>query len=440
MTLALRYAARSDVGLVRSGNEDSGYAGPRLLVVADGMGGHAAGELASAAAVATLAELEQSDPAPEDVLPGLAAAVEDAGASIARVVRDNPDLAGMGTTVTALFWQGERVAVVHVGDSRAYLLREGQLGQITHDHTYVQTLVDAGRLSADEAAHHPRRSLLMRAIDGVQPVEADLSVREARPGDRYLLCSDGLTGVVSDQELAAILSDGEPTGTVITLVDLALSRGAPDNVTVVVADVLDSDGDSGPRPQGNVAVVVGAAGEPRVRSRLPQVRFPDDAQPDPNRPEPPPPVTGGPPTSEIPLIDSEIVVAGAEGRLSASTRRVLRVGAVIAAAVVVLMGVVTALGAVWWSNQWYVGVADGRVAVYQGVPGTVAGISMQRSILVTPTEVSALPTFDAELVGRGIAADSESDALRISVELAARAAECQRPRPPAGCPTAEISP
>ena len=146
MTLALRFSARSDVGLVRQGNEDSGYAGPRLLVVADGMGGHAAGELASAAAVATLAELELSDPAPEEVLPGLAAAVESAGVNIGQVVADNPDFAGMGTTVTALFWQGERVAVVHVGDSRAYVLREGELGQITHDHTYVQTLVDAGKI------------------------------------------------------------------------------------------------------------------------------------------------------------------------------------------------------------------------------------------------------------------------------------------------------
>lgn len=434
MPLSLRYAARSDVGLVRSGNEDSGYAGPRLLVVADGMGGHAAGELASAAAVATLAELEKSDPTPDGVLPGLTHAIEEAGASIGRVVHDNPDLAGMGTTVTALFWQGERVAVVHVGDSRAYLLREGELVQITHDHTYVQTLVDAGRISADEAAHHPRRSLLMRAIDGVQPVEADLSVREARPGDRYLLCSDGLTGVISDEELAAVLSDGEPTGTVITLVELALARGAPDNVTVVVADVLSSESMAN---RDTEPVVVGAAGEPRVRSRLPQIRFPDDAQPDPNRPEPPPRVSG-PPTSEIPRVDADIPESSTG--MSATTKRTLRIVIAIAAAVLVIAGAVAGLGAVWWSNQWYVGAQDGRVAVFQGVPGSLGSIPLQRSEELTATEIAQLPVFDAELVNRGIAADSLDDARRIADEMAQRAAECQRPRPPAGCPTVEIEP
>ncbi len=436
MTLALRYAARSDVGLVRSGNEDSGYAGPRLLVVADGMGGHAAGELASAAAVARLAELEQSDPSPDSVLAGLTDAIEQAGVSIGQVVQDNPDLAGMGTTVTALFWRGERVAVVHVGDSRAYLLRDGELGQITHDHTYVQTLVDAGRISPEEAAHHPRRSLLMRAIDGVQPVEADLSVREARPGDRYLLCSDGLTGVVSDEELAAVLSDGEPTGVVITLVELALSRGAPDNVTVVVADVLPSDA---PGLTGDEPVVVGAAGEPRVRSRLPQIRFPDDAQPDPNRPEPPPPVSG-PPTSEIPRIDAEISAASAPKGRSPQSKRALRIVVAIVAVLAVIAGAVTALGAVWWSNQWYVGADAGRVTIYQGLPGSLGGVPMHRTTEVTDTQVAQLPVFDAELIERGIAADSLDDARRIAEEMAARAAECQRPRPPAGCPTLEIEP
>ena len=436
MPLSLRYAARSDVGLVRSGNEDSGYAGPRLLVVADGMGGHAAGELASAAAVATLAELERSDPTSDGVLPGLTHAIEEAGASIGRVVHDNPDLAGMGTTVTALFWQGERVAVVHVGDSRAYLLREGELVQITHDHTYVQTLVDAGRISADEAAHHPRRSLLMRAIDGVQPVEADLSVREARPGDRYLLCSDGLTGVVSDEELAAVLSDGEPTGTVIGLVELALSRGAPDNVTVVVADVLSGEGavsrDSEP-------VVVGAAGEPRVRSRLPQIRFPDDAQPDPNRPEPPSRISG-PPTSEIPRVEAEVDHTPESSGMSAGAKRTLRIVIAVAVVLMLIAGAVGALGAVWWSNQWYVGAQDGRVTIFQGVPGSLGALSLQRTEETTPTEVAQLPVFDAELIQRGIAADSLDDARRIADEMAQRAAECQRPRPPAGCPTVEISP
>ncbi|MFM8530405.1 MAG: PP2C family protein-serine/threonine phosphatase, partial [Ilumatobacteraceae bacterium] len=205
MALGLRYAARSDVGMVRRENEDSGYASPRLLVVADGMGGHAAGELASATAVATLAEVVDGDGDPGETLASLAAGVHAAGVSIGQVVIDNPDLVGMGTTATALSFIDEgstaRVAVVHVGDSRGYLLRAGDLTRITHDHTYVQTLIDAGRISEDEAAAHPRRSLIMRAIDGLQPADPDLSVIEARAGDRFLLCSDGLTGVVSDEEL-----------------------------------------------------------------------------------------------------------------------------------------------------------------------------------------------------------------------------------------------
>ena len=157
--LALHYAARSDVGQVRQGNEDSGYADPRLLIVADGMGGHAGGELASATAVATLAEISDEPHDQGEALTRLAGAVEGAGATIGLVVSDSPELAGMGTTVTALYWlpdgDGARIAVVHVGDSRAYLLRDGELSQITHDHTYVQTLVDAGRITEQEASTHP---------------------------------------------------------------------------------------------------------------------------------------------------------------------------------------------------------------------------------------------------------------------------------------------
>jgi protein phosphatase len=295
----LRYAARSDVGLVRQGNEDSGYAGPRLLLVADGMGGHAAGELASAIAVATVANLDLDDVDQSEVLASLASSIDDVGTTISETIALETDLTGMGTTVTGMYWLGGRIAIVHVGDSRAYLLRDGELHQLTHDHTFVQTLVDSGRITEDEAAVHPRRSLLMRALDGLNPVEADLSVREARVGDRYMICTDGLSGVVRDSELAWILGTGDPTGCVTRLVDTALERGAPDNVTVVVADVVEGD----VAPFGGVPVVVGAAGEPRVRQRLPRVRFPQDHQRDPDRADT---------TAPQPLIDSDIIVPAAE--------------------------------------------------------------------------------------------------------------------------------
>ena len=182
--VTLRFAARSDVGLVRAGNEDSGYAGPRLLMVADGMGGHAAGELASAVAIATVADLDVHPPSSSELLNALTDAIDSTGETINAIINEEPDLTGMGTTVTGLYWLGSRVAIVHVGDSRAYLFRDHELVQLTHDHTYVQTLVDAGRITEEQAATHPKRSLLMRALDGMNPVEADLSVREARTGDR----------------------------------------------------------------------------------------------------------------------------------------------------------------------------------------------------------------------------------------------------------------
>ena len=189
MPLCLRYAARSDVGLVRDGNEDSGYAGPRLLAVADGMGGHAAGEVASTVALSALAPLDDDDRA-GDLLDALAAAVGAAQVSLGRAVNAQPELEGMGTTLTALLWSGNRIGLAHVGDSRAYLLRAGELMQLTHDHTYVQSLVDSGRITADEAASHPRRSLLTRALGDGNQTEPDLSIREVRAGDRFLLCSD----------------------------------------------------------------------------------------------------------------------------------------------------------------------------------------------------------------------------------------------------------
>ena len=455
MTLRLRYAARSDVGLVREGNEDSGYAGPALLMVADGMGGHAAGELASAIAVATVADLDVHPPDSTDILTSLSDAIGDVGDGIAEVIADDPELTGMGTTVTGIYWLGERIAVVHVGDSRAYLLRDGELVQITHDHTYVQTLVDAGRITEAEAMVHPRRALIMRALDGVNPVEADLTVRQARDGDRYMLCSDGLSGVVAHDEIARILTDGDPTGAVTRLVDLALERGAPDNVTVVIADVVDV-----PDTQPGVPavaelfapVVVGAAGEPRVRLRLPGVRFPDDAQPDPDRPDAPPPADGGPPTAPQPLINADLQVPAveaarraaretAEARSRRSVRR--RRWGVVCAVLVSLLLLTLAAGIAaraWLGSQWYVTIngsaGTGTVGVYQGVQGSLLGVRLSSLWSDSGLQVGTLPYFDQELVSKGIPAADELDAQRIVAELQSRATDCQTVIAPAGCPGA----
>ncbi len=208
MAIALRYAARSDVGLVRQNNQDSAYAGPHLLVVADGMGGHAGGDVASSLAIGELAPLDDESHG-SDALQHLREGVMAAHRELLDRVQEEPQLTGMGTTVTALLRTGGRLALAHIGDSRAYLLRDGELIQITRDHTFVQTLVDEGRLTPDEAEQHPQRSVLMRVLsDVVDDVEPDLSMREARLGDRYLLCSDGLSGVVSYDTLRETLDSG----------------------------------------------------------------------------------------------------------------------------------------------------------------------------------------------------------------------------------------
>ena len=240
MTLVLRYAVRSDVGLLREGNEDSAYAGPRLLAVADGMGGHAAGEVASSLTIASMAKLD-SEPPGGDMLAELSSAVAAANTRLQEMIIANPAVEGMGTTLTALFWSDGHAAVCHIGDSRGYLLREGELYQITHDHTLVQSLVDEGRISADDVSTHPQRSLLLRALDGRSIAEPDLSVHDGQAGDRYLLCSDGLSGVVSDETLRETLATIEdPEAVTRQLIELALHGGGPDNITCIVADVVDT--------------------------------------------------------------------------------------------------------------------------------------------------------------------------------------------------------
>ncbi|SOR82060.1 PP2C-family Ser/Thr phosphatase [Streptomyces chartreusis NRRL 3882] len=233
--LELRYSAHSDTGRVRPANQDTAYAGARLLAVADGFG--PAGAPASSAAVEALRFLD-TDEVPAG---GVLNLLEDAVRGAAQAVRDVADGADeIGTTLTALLWTGSRLALVHIGDSRAYLLRDGELFLITHDHTVVQSMIDEGRLTPEEAVSHPQRSLLLKALtgDGAATVP-DLRLHDAHPDDRYLLCSDGLTGVVAEDRIRELLaSRGTPDETVGALVGAANEAGGPDNVSCVVADVV----------------------------------------------------------------------------------------------------------------------------------------------------------------------------------------------------------
>jgi serine/threonine protein phosphatase PrpC len=236
--LGIRYAARSDTGIVRTSNQDTAYAGARLLAVADGIGGPG-GKGASAAAVEALKPLEAITASAGDLLNALAEAVVQADQAVRGIAEAAPS-GEAGTTLTAMLWSGSELALVHIGDTRAYLLRDGELFQVTHDHTYVQSLVDEGRLTPEEAWSHPQRALLIRALMGTGRGRPDLSLHTARVGDRYLLCSDGLSAVVAPASLhAALRAATDPGQALDRLIELAYAAGAPDNIACVVADVVE---------------------------------------------------------------------------------------------------------------------------------------------------------------------------------------------------------
>ncbi|MFC4854864.1 PP2C family protein-serine/threonine phosphatase [Actinophytocola glycyrrhizae] len=386
MTLVLRYAARSDRGLVRSNNQDSVYAGPRLLSLADGMGGHAAGEVASKVVIAALAPLDDDEPG-EDLLGKLREATQAGNGAIAELVASDPELDGMGTTLTAILFAGSRIGLVHIGDSRAYLMRNGQFAQITHDDTFVQSLIDEGRITEDEAATHPQRSLLLKALTGHE-VEPNLTIREARAGDRYLLCSDGLSGVVSHETLADTIKIPDAQACADRMIELALKGGGPDNVTVIIADVVDIDfGEDAP-------IVGGAAGNGQDQgqpgdspaARASAITGPREI-PKPVAPPPPPPPDP-----------------------KARRRKRFRVFALVFVVLLLLAGG----GVATWvvvNKQYFVGEADdGEIAIFQGVRGSIFGVSLNRQVQGScdPT-VPSCPKFyvdDLKELGRDTVRES----------------------------------
>jgi PPM family protein phosphatase len=393
MNLTLRYAARSDRGLIRDGNQDSVYAGPRLLAVADGMGGMAAGDVASNVVIANLAPLDEDVPG-DDLLDVLRAGVSAANQQLRDTVAANPELEGMGTTLTAMFFAGSRAGMVHIGDSRAYLLRDGDFTQITKDDTYVQMLVDEGRISAEEAGSHPQRSLLTRALDG-RDVDPEYSVRQVLTGDRYLICSDGLSGVVSADTIAETLRDyPDPHLCVERLISLALRGGGPDNVSVIVADATDED------IVEDAPVVGGAAARDQGTGEAPE-STPAARASALSPPRPPAPAPG-------PGADEEARPARHPVRNS-----------------LLLLVLVGLLGAGLWygwsvtQSTYYVGVTDdGEVAVFQGVPGSIAGIELSRVHSSSGVRVDDLTAVAQERVRNGdIRRDSVGAAEQRMAEL-----------------------
>jgi protein phosphatase len=423
VSLVLRYAARSDRGLVRANNEDSVYAGARLLALADGMGGHAAGEVASQLVIAALAHLDDDEPG-GDLLSKLDSAVAEGNSAIAAHVEADPELEGMGTTLTAILFAGNRLGLVHIGDSRGYLLRDGELTQITKDDTFVQTLVDEGRITAEEAHSHPQRSLIMRALTGHE-VEPTLIMREARAGDRYLLCSDGLSDPVSHDTILEALQIPDVAESADRLIELALRGGGPDNVTVVVADVVDYD-------YGQTQPILAGA-----------VSGDDDA--------PPPNTAAGRASAFNPKRNEpkRVVPQPAEEVRKPRSRRRMIIAAVLLV-LVVLAGL--AIGREIVRNNYYVSDHDGTVSIMRGVPGSILGYSLQEPYrqgcltaraglnLISPGQeprdcelfrVEDLKPSEQRQVTAGLPTGSEDEAIGQINQLARDSLLpiCQKPRP-----------
>lgn len=400
MNIYVDYVARSDVGLARSNNQDSAYAGPHLLVLADGMGGPAGGDIASSVAVAHLVALDEDTHPADDLLPLLRDALESAHEELMDRAQEDPELAGLGTTCIAILRSGNKLGMVHIGDSRAYLLRGGILTQVTKDHTYVQHLVDEGQLTPEEAEHHPHRNMILRALGDTEgEVQLDESIREAREGDRWLLCSDGLSGLVAHDTIEDTLtSEKSLAACADRLIDLALRAGGTDNVTVVLADIL-SDATLNPSsPPSTIPQIVGAAATNRLaRSRAAST----------------PAARAAALTPPAVVVDDD----DAPPRRSSLARTVGRIaGALVLVAL--LAGAIWA-GYAWTQTQYFVSTNQGYVAIYRGIPQEVGPVSFASLYETTDIAVEDLPGFAQDRLDAPITRSSLADAEQVVEDLRA---------------------
>lgn len=404
------YAA-SDIGKHRASNQDSGYSGYQLFFVADGMGGHAGGDIASAIASQRIALTDAKYESIEEAIDSLKKGILEANAMLASTVQEHPELEGMGTTFSGLYRHGNQIITAHIGDSRIYLARDGEVKQITADHTFVQKLVDMGRITPEEALSHPRRSVLMRVLGDVagEP-ELDVAIFDTLPGDRWMLCSDGLSGVVPDAVMNGILNSKVPTEEAAELlVGEALEFGAPDNVTVVIADVVRSTVNADYDP--SASFVGSAASEVVIEERrggkilrlfspkglLELLQTPQDQ-------------TEYAPESEE-LLD----------KILSETRRKIRFKALrIVLSWLVLAGILFGIGYAAYSytqTRYYISDYEGQVTIYQGIRESLGPFKFSKPYLVSEIDVIDLSLFEQDLVERSISTESLDDAKRILEQL-----------------------
>jgi len=484
--LTWEYLAHSEIGLVRKNNQDSGLVSADLLMVADGMGGAAAGDLASAVAVDTIADVDLSDhdaaesgsensdadgPVEADTkLQRLAAAISAANTRIADLVTTDYTLEGMGTTVTAVVREGDGIGLVHIGDSRGYLFRNGRLEQLTHDHSWVQSLIDEGKISTEEAAAHPHRSLLLKVLNGQPSNEPDLSTIPLHAGDRLLLCSDGLCGFVDDDEIADALDGTSRREAMDQLVDAAHTAGGLDNITIIIADLLeatDDDPESTAMRSPIVARPVGrraaAAGPADARAAAVSAQEADGPLDHPQR-------LGAASDRDVPgeeeqirerasrraadadddddFIDSDYEDADDgedEDRYAPQppAKRRWRRPLILTLVVLLVLAVASGAGFAWTRTQYYVGADKDAVAIFQGLNESVPGLPLSRVYEVQQLAVSDLPAYYQGMVRDGIEAGT-LDSARATVsqlkETAARCALPTAPQTPKSSPTPTHSP
>lgn len=369
--IEFRCAARSDVGLVRSNNQDSGYAGPNLLVLADGMGGPAGGDIASSVAIAHLVPLDSDSYPADKMLPLLREALMDAHDELSDRSRRDKDLEGLGTTCIALMRSGNKLAMVHIGDSRAYVLRGEALTQVTTDHSFVQYLVESGQITPEEAEHHPNKNVVLRVLgDSQADVTPDETIREAVVGDRWLLCSDGLSGVVSPETLGAVLAEiDDPGECAEELIRLALRAGGPDNITCVVADIVEP----GSYPVGPPQIVGAAAIDRHAASR-----------------------GGEGAAGRAAALRKQRRLAIDEDDGEDQTKRRAWFAPLLGLVVAVLLGVGGWLGWSWTQSQYYVIGQDGYVVIYQGIPQSLGPWKFSHAAEVTDLSLAELTDADRQ--------------------------------------------
>lgn len=398
---SLTFVAHSEVGRVRKNNQDSGYASPTLLAVADGMGGAAAGDLASAVAVKELSRCDARYEG-EDMLEALSGALSRANDTICDLVAADPSLDGMGTTVCGALFSGTHLGLVHVGDSRGYLLRDGRLSRLTHDHSWVQSLIDEGRLTAEQAESHPHRSLLLKVLNGQPSHTPDVELIEANEGDRIMFCSDGLCGLVHDDEIAKLMATHDLDEAVTKLVEAANEAGGQDNITVVLAEIVQQS----QALDEAAPVTVGAATEREI-----------------------PNVEPANSTSSFPSVSSPLSNTDETERYTPHTKRFRWTGTGVIILIALMLVGLGGWGAYAYTRtKFFVGSNNEVVTIFRGVPGDLLGLPLHEVVDEQPTKVVDLPVYYQDLVGRGISVASLDKAEETAAELATKAVRCKEIR------------